>query len=159
VHALAVYRRDRFFEKQVGCGLYNKDDLTVIKIPANIPGLPEQSRYENVFGEVQFKNIAYNYVKIKITRKAIYLWCVPNYGTTRLSGQNIIDAKTIPNIPVSKKDNLPFHKAFNLSIYREPIVNFNFVTPERPVSHLLNKGNNEIIESFITSPSEPPERA
>jgi hypothetical protein len=157
IHTLAVYRADRFFESQVARGLYNINDLTEVKIPVDLPGIADQTFYQNVLGEVRFENAAYNYVKIKWTHNAIYLKCVPNYSTTRLCGQNIIDAKALPEIPVNKKDHVPFDKMFGVSLYNKTHLYYRFLMLAQPVQSLPCVLSARIINSSITSPGQPPE--
>lgn len=157
VHAIAVYNSDRFFEKQVGKGFYNVDELTEVKIPANMPGISEWADYQNVYGEVRFADAAYNYVKMRITHDAIYLKCVPNYATTRLCGQNIINATKLPAIPVNKKDHVPFNKTPNLTVFNQPALQYRFIIPVPPLQHIQLIGNSQPVESAITTPGEPPE--
>src|ERR1700678_4285344 len=118
-HQLSVYLSNNFFNEQTSKGLYNVNDLTEIKIPVNMPGITDWAGYENIKGQIKFGNSCYNYVKMKITRTTLYLICVPNYETTILTGQNIICAKKVKDIPVSKKEHVPYGKTTLLD-------NFNF---------------------------------
>jgi len=104
------YRSDVFFNEQTAQNKYNKNDLVEIKIPIEMPNLSDWAAYENVSGTVQFEEASYNYVKMKMTRHAVYLMCVPNYKTTVYSTTNVIVARDIKDIPVPKKDHVPFLK-------------------------------------------------
>lgn len=105
------YKADQFFTAQTGKGLYKTDELVEVKIPVNISIASEWSDYQQVSGQVQFANAAYNYVKMRVTRNAIYLMCVPNYKTTRLSSQNIIHAEDIGDLKIPAKEHVPYGKA------------------------------------------------
>ena len=152
----ALYQSDKLFDEQINQNRYNPDDLTEVRIPANIPGIADENNYEYINGRVQFGNTAYNYVKIKITRTAIYLVCIPNYATTHLSNQNIINAMQIPDIPVPKKDHVPFGK-INLACYNYQNIHFKFTIP------LISNGKNipdhflMIPNAIITGPGQPPD--
>lgn len=111
VYQYLNYRADKFFTKQTSKGLYKTDELVEIKIPASMPIAAEWSGYQRVSGRVQFANAAYNYVKMRVTRNAIYLMCVPNYETTKLSSQNIIHAEDIGDLKIPAKEHVPYGKA------------------------------------------------
>jgi hypothetical protein len=151
-----VYRSDIFFNEQVGKGLYNRNDLVEIKLPVNMPGITSWSSYEPIRGQVQFKDASYNYVKLKITRNAIYLMCVPNYQKTRLLDQNIISAKNIANIPVNKKSHVPFGKLNSPDKYSFPITLCKLSLPIT-----INWGNNvsyhaQAVQRSVDTPDQPP---
>lgn len=158
-YAVSAYCTNRFFEKQTSRGLYNIHDLTEVKIPAYLPGIADQKDYIRVFGEVRFADAAYNYVCMKMTSKAVYLLCVPNYSTTRLCGQNIIDATKIPGIPVPQKDHIPFDKNFSLSVFNFDATDYAFLTLAKPLLVRPCSASVSIFNSSITSPGEPPEVA
>lgn len=156
VHQYLVYRSDVFFNEQIGKGFYNRNDLVEIKLPVNMPCITSWSAYEPIRGQVQFKDASYNYVKLKITRKAIYLMCVPNYQRTQLLGQNIINAKNIPDIPVNKKSHIPFGKLNSPDKHNFPIT---FYAMSLPVT--INRGNSidfysHTVERSVGAPDQPP---
>ncbi|HEY2583397.1 MAG TPA: hypothetical protein VGI43_16415, partial [Mucilaginibacter sp.] len=95
MHQYFSYLSDRFFNEQASKGRYNVNDLTEVKLPANMPGITDWTNYENIRGQIQFGDRSYNYVKMKITRTAIYLMCIPDYAATRLLNENIICAKQV----------------------------------------------------------------
>lgn len=124
----AVYKTERFFNEQINKNLYNVNDLTEIKIPVNMPNITDGQSYQNLSGQVQFEEASYNYVKIKITRSAIYLVCIPNYSTTHLNDQNIIRAKQIKDIPIPKKEHVQFGKT-NMMSYSHVATSYQFSSP------------------------------
>ena len=139
---LALYQyfsalSDKFFTEQTAKGFYNIHDLTEVKLPVNMPDIADWKNYENIKGTIEFNDVSYNYVKMKITRTALYLMCVPDYNTTRLSDQNIIDAKQSHNVPVPKKDHVPFGKAtvhgnFNIAFDQFSFSSFAKTLPGNP---------------------------
>jgi len=159
LYTLAVYCSDRFFERQIGRGLYNANDLTEVTIPINTPGTGEWPVFHDMYGEVRFENTAYNYVKIRMTRNAIHLLCVPNYKTTKLCGQNIIDARKIGDVPINKKDHVPAGKMLILNVFNQPPIHYCFTMPSKPVQGLPSIVNSEVVESSIIGPGQPPELA
>jgi len=155
-HEYLVYESDKLFNEQIGENHYNIDDLVEIKVSANMPGVTDWKGYEKLSGRIQFKNSAYNYVKIKMTRNAIYLVCIPNYATTHLSGQNIIYARQVPDIPVPKKDHVPFGK-INLIAYNYQAVHYKFSIPLIKVRKTVSCNHSFIPNPLIKGPGQPPD--
>ena len=151
-----VYRSDKLFNEQISKNLYNVNDLVQIKVPIHTSILQNWNSFERINGQVQFKNTCYNYVKLKLTRDTIYLMCVPNYEKTRLVNQNIINASQIADIPVNKKDHVPFGKTTDLGNYNYTIILYNFSAPV-----ITLKVNNKALcyitlHHFIAIPHQPP---
>ena len=117
---------DKFFTEQTGKGLYNVHELTEVKLPVDMPGIHDWKNYENIKGCIQFDNVSYNYVRMKVTRTALYLMCVPNYKTTRMSGRNVINAKQSRGVPVPKKQHVPVGKATLLGNFSVAFIQFSF---------------------------------
>ncbi len=155
-HEYLVYQSDKLFNEQIGENHYNIDDLTEIRVPANMPGITDWKGYENLSGRIQFGNTAYNYVKIRMTRNAIYLVCIPNYATTHLSDQNIIYARQVPDIPVPKKDHVPFGK-INIVAYNHQSVYYQFSTPLIKVRKTVSCYHSFIPNPLIKGPGQPPD--
>jgi len=129
LHQVLVLKADKFFNEQAGRGYYNVQELTEVRIPVNLPGIADWKGYENISGQLRLGDACYNYVKMKMTRTAMYLMCVPNYESTRLSGQNIIEAKAVRHLPVPKKDHVPFGKSIIADSFNFAFVKFNFTSP------------------------------
>jgi hypothetical protein len=140
LHQYLVHQSDKFFNKQTSRGLYNVNDLTEVKIPVDMPGISDWQGYENMFGQVKFADDAYNFVKIKMTHNAIYLLCVPNYETTHLATQNIIHAENIKDIPIPKKQHVPFGKVIFVSNCYFAFARLEISAPfcKAPVVHQLS---------------------
>jgi len=121
-----------------------------------MPGISDWKSYQNLSGRIQFGNTAYNYIKIKMTRTAIYLVCIPNYATTHLCDRNIINATQIPDIPVPKKDHVPFGK-INLTAYNHQAVYYKFSVPVFMVRNALCYQQADILCFIIAGPGQPPD--
>lgn len=158
-HEVTARRIKAFFEEQTGRGLYNINDLTEVKIPTAFPYVSDQSQYNKVFGEVRFADAAYNYVGMRITRHAIYLLCVPDYSTTKLCGQNIIEVKNIRDIPVNAKGQAPVYKNLELSAFNCHIHAHVFTVTGQTVFVRHGEAVYHILKSSISRPGEPPESA
>ena len=151
-----AYKSDKLFNEQIDKNNYNINDLTEIRIPANLPDITDWKTYVNLRGRVQFGESAYNYVKIKMTRSAIYLICIPNYATTHLFNQNVINARQIPDIPVSRKDHLPVGKVSFIT-YNYQNLSYRFLTPPvmmiKPVVFI----QFFLPDTSIAGPGQPPD--
>ena len=158
LHEILVYQSDRLFNKEIGQNHYNIADLSEIRIPANMPGMSDWKDYQNLSGRIQFGNTAYNYVKIKMTRTAIYLVCIPNYATTHWCDKNIINATQIPDIPVPKKEHVPFGK-INLATFNYQSVFYKFSSPVFVVRKTVYNKQANFLYSIITGPGQPPDAA
>ena len=157
MHQYLVYRSDVFFNKQIDQNLYNVNDLTEIRLPIKQPGsFRDWRNYQNISGRLQFKNSAYNYVKMKITASVVYLMCIPNYKTTHLSKQNIIYARQIPDIPVPKKEHVPFGK-LNLITYSYHATQYWFKVPVKEMNQIISCKHSFVLYPGITDPGQPPE--
>jgi hypothetical protein len=157
VHQCLVYQSDKLFNDQISKNYYNIDDLIEVRIPVNMPNASDWKEYENLSGQVQFANSGYNYVKMKVTRNAIYLMCIPNYKTTHLISQNIIYAPQIQDIPASKKDHVPFGK-INLLAYSHQIIQYKFSIPIIVFRKAVCSHHSIIPNSSIAGPGQPPDR-
>jgi hypothetical protein len=157
LYAYRVYQSDKFFNEQISMNKYSLDDLVSVKIPVHMPTIQDGKEYIYISGQIQFKSISYNYVKLKMTRDTIFLMCVPNYKTTRLYRQNIIDARKIADIPFNKKGHVPFAKANSISIYDHRITQYKFLTHIVTVHKTTNNTDCNIIKSSTEGPFQPPD--
>ncbi|MBB6112576.1 hypothetical protein [Mucilaginibacter lappiensis] len=98
-----VNQSDKFVTDQISKGKYDTNNLIEIKIKQHLPQIRDWKAYARVSGQIQLNGVAYNYVKLKMTRDTLFVQCIPNYETTNLLNENIICAKQVNDIPVSKK--------------------------------------------------------
>jgi hypothetical protein len=159
LHQYLAYLSDKFFTEQTGKGLYNVNDLTEVKLPVNMPGITDWKGYENISGQVQFENQSYNYVKMKITRTALYLMCIPDYQTTRLTNQNIIDARQAKNVPVPKKDHVPYLKTTLADKFSFAFTQFAFSAFSTTLLTLPVQRVQRVIFHPLSIPDQPPQRS
>jgi len=151
-----VYKADQYFNEQISQNRYNISDLVEIKVPQHTSIVQDWKRYEPISGQVQFRNTCYNYVKLKLTADTIYLQCIPNYEKTRLFNQNIISAKEVADIPVSKKSHVPFGKINQFVNYSCPVGIFNFTSPLAVVIVKKNCSCSHVIQRDRSIPKLPP---
>jgi len=151
-----VYRSDKLFNDRIGKNMYNVHDLVQIKVPSHTGVIQNWNYFEKINGQIRFKNTCYNYVKLKLSRDTIYLMCIPNYEETRLFNQNIINASHIADIPVNKKDHVPFGKTIDLGKYNYTTLLLKFSAPV-----ITFQINNAILcpnptHYHIDTPHQPP---
>jgi hypothetical protein len=150
------YRTDVFFNQQAAQSKYNKNDLVEVKILIDMPNMADWTAYENVSGTVQFADASYNYVKMKMTRHAVYLMCIPNYESTIYSTSNVIVAKDIKDIPVPKKNHVPFLK-LNLNEKAQFFFQqFAFSTPIIFIKTNSSQPPADLLSAPLRIPDQPP---
>ncbi len=153
-----MYRSDKFASDQISKGKYDAHNLIEIKIPQRMPQIHDWSQYLQVSGKVQLNGFAYNYVKLKVTRDTLFVQCIPNYQTTRLLTENVIYARQLSDIPVSKKANESSVKKSGLdSQYDSPVFTYAFT----PLASAVQKLNVFIFinidQPLILIDGRPPE--
>ena len=156
LHQYFSYLSDKFFTEQTAKGLYNVSDLTEVKLPVDMPGVTDWKDYENISGQIQFGTNSYNYVKMKVTRTVLYLMCIPDYKTTRLANQNIIDAKQAKNVPVPRKDHTPLLKATFSAKFSFAFERFAFTSFSKTVRAVRNQPEPQLISHHLPIPDQPP---
>jgi hypothetical protein len=159
LHQFMVYKSDRYFTEQTSKGFYNTKDLTEVIIPVNMPGITEWKYYENIHGQIQFNNNNYNYQKMRITRHAIYLMCVPNYETTHLADKNILNAKNVKEIPVPQKEHVPFGKMIMQDNLNFTFVHFEFTCPIKNTQQTVVHPVQQLVPVHQDIPEQPPRLA
>jgi hypothetical protein len=158
VHRYMEYRSDRFFEKQTAKGMYNRNDLVDIAIPVSMPGIHDWKNFEPISGCIRFDSKAYNYVAMKITTHTLFLKCVPDYKTTRLNTLNILSASPIKDVPVPKKEHVPyagsrfghgFSFAFRNVVLKAPVISLT----QHTATYL-----QKLIHRHTDIPKQPPKQ-
>lgn len=156
VHQYLVCKSDKFFNEQVGKGLYNVTDLTEITIPVNLPTIHDWRTFENISGHITFGKATYNYVKMRITKSAIHLMCIPNYETTRFADSNVLEAKGIKDIPVPQKEHVPFGKQVLQDNVSLSFVQIEFYCPVTPLPENVVQPVQSLVNYHLDIPEQPP---
>lgn len=156
LHQYLVYKSDKFFNEQVQKGLYNVSDLTEVTIPVNLPTIHDWATFENISGHISFGSSTYNYVKMRVTKNALHLMCIPNYETTRFADSNVLDAKGIKNIPVPQKEHVPFGKMVLQDNVSLSFVQFEFYCPVTPLPENVAQPAPFLINAHQEIPEQPP---
>jgi len=140
--------------------MYNDKSAKLIelKVPVNMPTLQDWTEYEHVEGQIQLNNAYYDYVRLKMTRDTMYLVCLPNVTKANLEKANLIMAKNLNDVPLSKKAaNNSSTKKAELgydNVYQ--VIKCDFA----PIAKLVKvfRGNSymALTHPYIESPGKPP---
>jgi hypothetical protein len=124
-------KSNNIIARQISKGKYDTRQLIELKIKQSLPTIHDWADYENIAGQIQLSGTSYNYVKMRITRDTLYLQCIPNYETTKLINENIICAKNLGKLPVSKKTHESSDKKLGTDAkYNCLDIAYSFITPE-----------------------------
>jgi hypothetical protein len=159
LHWYAVNCSDDFFNAQIAKGRYYKADLVEVAIPVSIPCIHDWKNFEPVFGCVHFGENAYNYVQMKVTGNMLYLKCVPNYETTKLCTQNVIQAEAIKDIPVPKTDHVPYPHVLSVRAFKVDIQRFAAYIHSTEMAKPIIDYRPPLIERHPDIPKQPPKYA
>ncbi len=138
----------------------NKIDATrlvEIKIPVHLPGIKKWDNYVRDCGQLQLKGVYYNYLRYKMSPDTMSFICIANSVKTRLVSANLVIAKEINDVPLSKKGHDSSQKKVNTSNeYSFTAVDYQFMAfstllkpSTGPISYQLNN-------PYIESPGKPP---
>jgi len=156
VRQYLVYYSDRYFNEQTAKGMYNKQDLVEVEIPVNLPGITNWNAYIPVCGQIKFGDNAYNYVQMRMTSHTLFLKCIPNYETTQLNTQNIINATPIKNMPVPKKQHVPYASGIFMDGFGLNFVNSVFNSSAAVLPQYTAVYLQPVIGCYIDIPKQPP---
>lgn len=152
-----IHKSDVQMVKQIFDNKIDNAKLLEIKIPVNMPTVQDWTEYEVVQGQIQLKDAYYNYVRLKMTRDTMYFICIPNTVKTRLVNANIITAKEINDVPLSKKGHDTTIKKVNtLSEYNLQAFQYNYLAFETQLKPGNKSVSFKLNSPFIDSPGKPP---
>jgi hypothetical protein len=152
-----IYNSDSKILNRINNNGYKSADLVEVKIPVHL-AIEDWTEYEPVSGRVQLKNNSYNYAELRMTRDTMYLLCIPNHEKTRLVNANIIYAKQVSDIPMSKKSHLPItKKSISDSEYNYTLLQYNALVPAESTKARHNYAFSAIINTSIDVSGQPPE--
>jgi hypothetical protein len=152
-----IQRSDREIVKQMYDNKVNSAKLLEIKIPVHMPTIQDWPEYEHIEGQIQLKDGYYNYVRLKMTRDTMSFICLPNTVKDHLVKGNLIVAKDLNDVPMSKKGAEPMSKKVNLgydNFYQ--VINCNY----KPSAELITPVDYSLLshldKPYIESPGKPP---
>ncbi|HTE00046.1 MAG TPA: hypothetical protein VK668_12210 [Mucilaginibacter sp.] len=153
-----IHRSDVQIVKQMYDNKVNSKKLIELKVPVNMPTIQDWTEYEHIAGQIQLNDAYYNYVRLKMTRDTMYLICLPNTVKANLEKANVIMAKNLNDVPMSKKGTTaPSVKKVDFGydhVYQvlkcdyTPLANMIRAIDLTPATHLA--------DPYIESPGKPP---
>ena len=153
-----INRSDYSIIDRINNNHYQHSDLVEVKVPVDMPTQQDWDTYQVVSGQVEVKDVSYDYAEIKITRDTLYLRVVPNHDRTKLINANNTYAKLANDIPLTKKSqNLLVKKSISDSEYHYRTVNYKAAVS---VNHIGTYGDHAFlnpIKSFLDVPGQPPD--
>ena len=153
-----INRSDNKIIDRINHNHYHNSDLVEVKIPVDLPTLQDWTEFEAVSGQVQFKNNKYNYAEIKMTRDTLYLLVIPNRDRTKLVNANIIYAKQVNDIPLSKKSHSSLvKKSISETEYRYTTLNYKITVPAANTERYNDHSFLNIIKLSLGVPGQPPQ--
>ena len=156
-----IHRSDVQLVKQMYDNKANSKRFVELKVPVNMPTIQDWAEYEHIEGQIQLNNTYYNYVRLKMTRDTMYLICLPNNTKASLEKANVILAKNINDIPISKKGTTnPLTKKVNL-VYDnvDEVMQYSYTPVSKLVKISTTLHQSYLSNPYIESPGKPPNAA
>jgi len=153
-----IHQSDVQMVKQIFDNKIDETKLIEIKIPVHFPTMQDWNEYAVVEGQIQLKDAYYNYVRLKMTRDTMFFVCIPNATKTRLVNANIITARQIADVPLTKKGQDPSVKKINtLSDYNLQLFKYGYTGFEKqlPINN-IKAALLQTCSPYIESPGKPP---
>lgn len=152
-----IHRSEVQIVKEIYENKVDATKLVEIKIPVHLPQIHSWAGYVHDQGQLQLKGVYYNYLRYKVTQDTMSFICIANSVKTRLVKANLIIAKEISDVPLSKKGHDQSQKKANTgSEYSFQVMHYQFLSygrilkvHSRPIAYHVNS-------PFIESPGKPP---
>jgi hypothetical protein len=152
-----IHRSDVQIVKQIFENKIDNRKFIEIKIPSHLPIMQDWDQYQEVVGQIQLKDAYYNYVRMKMTRDTMYFICVANTNKTRLVNANIITAKEINDVPLTKKGQEPWaKKATTYSEYNLTVFSYHYSAFGTLLKTSEKSLSSTFSDPYIESPGKPP---
>ncbi|XHR96810.1 hypothetical protein ACFJIV_09195 [Mucilaginibacter sp. UC70_90] len=108
-----IHRSEVQIVKEIYENKVDATKLVEIKIPVHLPKIHSWNGYVRDQGQLQLKGVYYNYLRYKVTQDTMSFICIANSVKTRLVNANLIIAKEISDVPLSKKTHDSSQKKIN----------------------------------------------
>ncbi|MDB5134463.1 MAG: hypothetical protein JWP37_1066 [Mucilaginibacter sp.] len=152
-----IHRSDVQIVKQMYDNKFNSAKLLELKVPVHMPTMQDWTEYEHVEGQIQLNNAYYDYVSLKMTRDTMYLVCLPNNVKTHLVNANVIVAKNLNDVPLSKKGAASSSKKADSgydNVYQ--VLQCNYSPLAKLIREVDNTFSCHLTDPYIESPGKPP---
>lgn len=153
-----IHESDVRIVKQMYDNKFNTKKLIEIKVPVNMPTIQDWSEYEQISGQIQLNGGYYNYIRMKMTKDTMYLVCLPNKIKAELVKANVIIAKNINDVPLSKKGTTsPTSKKASAGYdHNYQVVKCNYTQFAETVKTVKDTQCSSLTNPYIESPGKPP---
>lgn len=153
-----IHQSETQIVKQIFDDKVSANQLIQIKLPVHMPDIQDWPDYEKLQGQLQLKDRYYNYLGVKLTRDTMYLVCVANSVKSHLENANLIVAKDLADVPLSKKgtEAPSVKKLAGPSEYNIPVVAFTFNHFYETIKGSENPFLSKLTHPYIESPGKPP---
>jgi hypothetical protein len=152
-----INRSDVQIVKQMYDSKFNSSKLIELKIPVHMPTIQDWPEYEHITGQIQLNGGYYNYIRLKMTKDTMSLICLPNKVKANLVKANIIAAKNVNDVPLSKKGTTSTVKKDNFgydNIYQ--VLQCNYTAFAKLVRKIEHTPSAQLTNPYIESPGKPP---
>lgn len=132
-------------------------NLIELKIPVHMPTIQDWSEYEHITGQIELNDGYYNYVGLKMTRDTMSLLCLPNHVKDLLVKGNLIVAKNLNDVPLSKKGPEPVSKKVDQgydNVYQ--VIKCDYRQFAEQINPVVTKEKIHPEHPYIESPGKPP---
>jgi hypothetical protein len=156
-----MHRSDVQIVKQLYENKVDNVKLVELKVPVSMPTIQDWPEYEHIQGQIQLNNAYYNYVRLKMTKDTMYLICLQNDTKTKLEKANIIMAKNVADVPLSKKgaSNSSNKKADQAYDHVYQVLKCDYSPTEKLVKESGSFRLGHLSDPYIKSPCKPPNTA
>lgn len=151
------YQNDREITRRLDTDLYSGSEAITIEIPISIPYAVESSGFQRVDGEFEYQGEIYRMVKQHFSNDTLFLVCVKDAKSTRISQALKDYVKTFADQPGDAKSRSGTH----LTLIKDYIsASFSLDHSSQGwTSVVCNQTMPPVfIDSFCTSIVHPPER-
>jgi hypothetical protein len=135
---------------------YSENELVVLTIPLSLPYPVTGNEYENVEGEFVHEGQYYKLVKQKFENDTLFIVCIQDNATSKLSKGLADYSKVANNLPVGSKQAMNFlaklYKEYKTSEFR-----YFYVSRFLYEQNFVATQSDKIIERTSPVESPPPE--
>jgi len=156
-----IHQSDQRLAHDIELGNYDRESLTILKIPVHLPYYNGFKEFERVEGEIELNGRHYKYVERKISADTLFLACLPDAKKAGLMNSRNDYAAQVNDLPGAGK------KTGDNNIKKNLVGAEYFTTPaglcfssaviviDKAIPFALTFRN----PPFLTLPDNPPDQA
>lgn len=153
-----MFRSDQQQVQKIDAGKYDRNSLTILKVPLLLPYGSDWQDFERAEGFIEVDGVPYTYVEKKISRDTLYLACLPNEGKAKLKKTAVnftkassANAENNPKEPTFAKKGI-----FGFE-YNDPSANDCFVAAHVAIAVTFSAPEPTIPSGYHAAPFSPPD--